>query len=112
MSRAGAKPENNRSVSEANQLAGVSINSAARLLFAGLISAFVAIAAGNLISQTWLYALVVVIGSQAVLYVTFHLPAKATAAESSITSLRNSTELFSVAFDYAAIGMALVFPNG
>lgn len=112
MSRAGGKLEKSRSISPVSQPASVPMSSVARLIFASLVSALLAVAAANLISPTWLYATVVVIVSQAILYFTFHLPAKATAAESNITSLRNSTELFSVAFDYAAIGMALVFPSG
>ncbi len=112
MSRAGRKLEKSRSISPVSQPDSVPMSSVARLIFASLMSALLAVAAANLISQTWLYAVVVVIVSQAILYFTFHLPAKATAAETNITTLRNSTELFSVAFDYAAIGMALVYPSG
>src|SRR6266536_4088187 len=112
MVTAAGKLEESRFISPVSQPAAVPLSSVTRLIFASLVSTLLAVAAANLISSTWLYATVVVIVSQAVLYFTFHLPAKATAAETSITTLRNSTELFSVAFDYAAIGMALVFPSG
>ncbi len=112
MVTAAGKLEESRFISPVSQPAAVPLSSVTRLIFASLVSTLLAVAAANLISSTWLYATVVVIVSQAVLYFTFHLAAKATAAETSITTLRNSTELFSVAFDYAAIGMALVFPSG
>jgi len=95
-----------------------------RLVLATLLSASLSVAAGILISQWWLNAIVVVIGTIAVLYCTYHLP-KETALEAApeepdeprakvspnATSAKN-TELFRVAFDHAAIGMALVLPSG
>ena len=112
MSRASGKIENSRPISSKSKPVAVPLSSVARLIFASLVSTLLAVAAAKLISPEWLYATVVVIVSQALLYFIFHLPAKADAAETSVTTLQNSTELFSVAFDYAAIGMALVYPSG
>lgn len=95
-----------------------------RLVLATLLSATLAVAAGAFIGPWWLNAIVVIIGTLAVLYCTYHLPKEATAkAAAEVTSeakvddalavpSRRSTELFRVAFDHAAIGMALVLPNG
>jgi len=95
-----------------------------RLVLATLLSASLAVAAGTFIGQWWLNAIVVIIGTMAVLYCTYHLPKKviaepaaeatpATQADDSLSApFRRSTELFRVAFDHAAIGMALVLPNG
>jgi diguanylate cyclase (GGDEF)-like protein/PAS domain S-box-containing protein len=97
---------------------------AVRLLLATLLSATLAVAAGAFIGPWWLNAIVVIIGTMAVLFCTYHLPKKETveavveAAPAAkvddplTTPLRRSTELFRVAFDHAAIGMALVLPNG
>ena len=83
MSRAGGKLEESRSISTLNQLAEVPINSAVRLIFASLVTAIFAVAAGTLISQAWLFAIVAILGSLTVLYFTYHLPAQTTAAETS-----------------------------
>jgi diguanylate cyclase (GGDEF)-like protein/PAS domain S-box-containing protein len=95
-----------------------------RLVLATLLSATLAVAAGTFIGPWWLKAIVVIIGIMVVLYCTYHLPKAATveatvelAPEAKIDNplaapLRRSTELFRVAFDHAAIGMALVLPNG
>ena len=128
MSRAGENLVNRRIVWPATSSfvvpekseAGVTV----RLVLATILSASLAVAAGILISQWWLNAIVVIIGTVAVLYCTYHLP-KETAAEaeldetaeikvdnSSNAASSESTDLFRVAFDHAAIGMALVLPNG
>src|ERR1044072_4887300 len=88
------------------------IHSAARLLFATLFSAILIVAAGNSSRPSWLNAIVVVASLLPVLYFTYHLPARKKAAEKSLTTLRDSTEMFRVAFDYSTIGMALVFHTG
>lgn len=97
---------------------------AVRLVLATLLSAALAVAAGMLIGQLWLNALVVIMGIMAVLFCTYHLPSEKTAepssrgtpgtnpVESSSATSSDSTELFRAAFDQAAIGMALVMPNG
>jgi diguanylate cyclase (GGDEF)-like protein/PAS domain S-box-containing protein len=98
--RAGEKIENRQSVW------------LLRLLGATLTSATLAVAAGSLIAQWWLGAIVSIAGIMAVLYVAYHLPAEAKADEASFPTLRGSRDLFRVAFDHAAIGMALVLPTG
>lgn len=93
-------------------LAALPIHSAARLLFASLFSAILIVAGGISIWPAWLNVIVVIAGILPVLYFTYHLPAQAKHAEQSITTLRDSTEMFRVAFDYSNIGMALVFHTG
>ena len=130
MSRAGENLENKQAVwpSTSCFTAGpeksVAAGKAARLVIATLLTATFAVAAGMFIGQWWLNALVVVIGTMAVLYCIYHLPPEATAGKeaeptpevkldsSSDVNRRGRNELFRVAFDHAAIGMALVFPNG
>src|SRR5258705_8090219 len=57
-------------------------------------------------------ALVAVITTAAVLRRGYYLTAQARKAETSVASLRDSMELFRVAFDYASIGMAIVSATG
>jgi diguanylate cyclase (GGDEF)-like protein/PAS domain S-box-containing protein len=97
---------------------------AVRLIVATFFSAALAVSAGIFIGQWWLSVIVVAIGTMAVLFCTYHLPKKQTAEmaaaatpepkldDSLTASPRRSTELFRIAFDHAAIGMALVLPNG
>ncbi len=95
-----------------------------RLVLATLLTATLAMVAGMFIGLWWLNAIVVVIGTMTVLYFTYHLPKEAIVdvapqavpearVDNPLTEpLRRSTELFRVAFDHAAIGMALVLPSG
>lgn len=99
MSRAGGKIENRQSV-WALRLLGATVGS------------MLAVAAGSFIALWWLNAIVVIVGIMAVLYVIYHLPAEAKAEEVPVAILRGSTELFRVAFDQAAIGMAFVLLTG
>src|SRR5205814_141974 len=46
------------------------------------------------------------------LYLTYPLPMTSREAKLPLTTLRDSSEMFRVAFDYSAIGMALVFQTG
>ncbi len=87
-------------------------NSGTRLLFSSVVSAVLAIAAGHLIVQAWLAAVVVLVGILVVVYFTDCLSGNAKAPGASIKISQDSTELFRVAFDFAAIGMALVSPTG
>ncbi|MGI8898413.1 MAG: putative bifunctional diguanylate cyclase/phosphodiesterase [Pyrinomonadaceae bacterium] len=130
MSRAGENSENKQIVWPATlpfaavPKKSVAAGNAVRLVLATLLSTTLAVAAGTFIGQWWLNTLVVVISTMVVLYCTYHLPREATTeaaveatseakvATSSDATLRESTELFRVAFDHAAIGMALVLPNG
>src|SRR5258705_6090625 len=57
-------------------------------------------------------ALVAVITTAAVLQRGYYLTAQARKAETSVAALRDSMELFRVAFDYASIGMAIVTATG
>ena len=129
MSRAGVNSENKAVWPATSCFATVAAKSVAagkavRLVIAALLSATLAVTAGTFIGQWWLNAIVVIIGTMAVLYCTYHLPKAATAQSAAEATLeakvhdsanpnrRGSTELFRVAFDLAAIGMALVLPNG
>lgn len=125
MSRAGENSEKKvvrpaASVFAAVPDKSVAARGPARLVIATFLIATLAVAGGTLIGQWWLKAIVVIISTLAALYFTYHLQ-KEPAAEaipvakvhdSSNPNRRGSTELFRVAFDHAAIGMALVLPNG
>lgn len=82
------------------------------MLFASFFSAVLIAAAGISSWPAWLNVIVGIAGILPVLYFTYHLPAQAREAEQSVRTLRDSTEMFSVAFDYSTIGMALVFDTG
>jgi diguanylate cyclase (GGDEF)-like protein/PAS domain S-box-containing protein len=113
MLSADQKIENKRLGSHLRSLvAGLPIHSAARLLFASFFSAVLIVAAEISFWPAWLNVIVVLAGILPVLYFTYHLPSQAKEAEQSVRTLRDSTEMFSVAFDYSAIGMALVFHTG
>jgi len=95
-------------------LAAVPTPSAARLLFVVIVSAILVVATGDSLGQIWPY--VAVIGAAilviTVLYFASRFPPRTRPVATSIATLQSSTELFQVAFDFAAIGMALVLPSG
>ena len=126
MSCAGENSDNQPVVWPATSPFAVRVKSVANgkalhLALATLFSATFTLAAGTLIGQWWLHAIVVIIGTMAVLYCTYQEATAEAAAEAtseanaddfSDATSRGSRELFRVAFDHAAIGMALVLPNG
>jgi diguanylate cyclase (GGDEF)-like protein/PAS domain S-box-containing protein len=91
-----------------------------RLVVATFFSASLAMISGFFIEQWWLSAFVVIVGTLSVLYCTYHLPHAATSEAGTHANIdyssnpisRESIELFRLAFDHAAIGMALALPNG
>ena len=95
-------------------LTAVPTPSAARLLFVLIVSAILVVATGDSLGHIWPY--VAVIGAAilaiTVLYFASRLPRRTSPVATSIATLQNSTGLFQVAFDFAAIGMALVLPSG
>jgi diguanylate cyclase (GGDEF)-like protein/PAS domain S-box-containing protein len=95
-------------------LAGVPTPSAARLLFVVIISVILVVATGDSLGLIWPYAAVIVSAILAItlLSLASRFPKRTTPVETSVTTLQSSAELFQAAFDFAAIGMALVFPNG
>ena len=93
-------------------VAAVPIKSAARLLFACVVSAVLIVMTANAIWPGWISALIVLAVILPVLYFTYHLPAQTHTSELPVTTLRDASEMFRVAFDYSTIGMALVFHTG
>jgi diguanylate cyclase (GGDEF)-like protein/PAS domain S-box-containing protein len=89
----------------------VPIKSAARLLVASIVSAFLVIVTADHAWPMWLSALTVLAVILPVLYFSYHLPAQKQEDEFP-TTMRDTSEMFRVAFDYSAIGMALVFHTG
>ena len=87
------------------------IKSGARLVVASIVSAFLVIATADHSWPVWLSALIVLAVILPVLYFSYHLPAQKQNGEFP-TTMRDASEMFRVAFDYSAIGMALVFDTG
>ncbi|MEP6817949.1 MAG: EAL domain-containing protein [bacterium] len=91
------------------RVTGVPIKAGARLLIASAIGAFLVVLTANQIWPFWLSTLIAVAIILPVLYFSYHLPARAQEGEAA---LRHASEMFRAAFDYSAIGMALVFHTG
>jgi diguanylate cyclase (GGDEF)-like protein/PAS domain S-box-containing protein len=94
-------------------LAAAPTPSAARLLFVVIVSCILVVATDSL-GRVWPYVAVIIAAILAitVLYFASRFPKRTGPVATSIATLQSSTELFQAAFDFAAIGMALVFPNG
>jgi diguanylate cyclase (GGDEF)-like protein/PAS domain S-box-containing protein len=95
-------------------LAAIRSLSRARLLIVVIVSIVLVIAAGDLLGRIWPFVgvLDVVILVASAIYFVSRFSARKRQASASIATLRSNAELFQVAFDFAAIGMALVLPNG
>lgn len=93
-------------------VAAVPIKSPGRLLFACIVSATLIVITADAIWPAWISAVIVLAVILPVLYFTYHLPAQTETAEPPVTTLRDASEMFRVAFDYSTIGMALVFHTG
>jgi diguanylate cyclase (GGDEF)-like protein/PAS domain S-box-containing protein len=81
-------------------------------LLGNLLAAIFSVGIANLTWVCGFYPTVGVVSTLAVFYWVYTLSSKARKAESSVSTLRDSMELFRVAFDYASIGMALVSASG
>ena len=95
-------------------VASVPTPSAARLLFVVIVSAILVVATGDSLGRVWPYAAVSGAAILAITVLSFasRFPTRTKPVETPMTTLQSSAELFQAAFDFAAIGMALVFPNG
>jgi diguanylate cyclase (GGDEF)-like protein/PAS domain S-box-containing protein len=95
-------------------LAAVPTPSAARVLFVVIISAILVIATGDSLGQIWPYVALIGAAILAItaVFLTSRFLTRTRQVATSIATLRSNAELFQVAFDYAAIGMALVLPSG
>jgi diguanylate cyclase (GGDEF)-like protein/PAS domain S-box-containing protein len=91
--------------------AGLRLRSADRPLLACMVSAILVVITFNAIWPTWISAIVVLAVTLPVLYFTYNLAAKKN-VNHPVTTLRDASEMFRVAFDYSTIGMALVFHTG
>ena len=91
--------------------AGLRLRSAGRPLLACMVSAILVVITFNAIWPTWISAMVVLAVTLPVLYFTYNLAAKKN-VNHPVTTLRDASEMFRVAFDYSTIGMALVFHTG
>jgi diguanylate cyclase (GGDEF)-like protein/PAS domain S-box-containing protein len=87
------------------------IKSAARLLIASILSALVVAVTADHTWPVWVSCLMVLAVILPVLYFSYHLPAQTQVGDLP-TTMRDTSEMFRVAFDYSAIGMALVFDSG
>jgi len=88
------------------------LKSASRLLFACVFSAGLVVLTANANWPVWVSVLIVIAVILPVLYFTYHLPAQTQILGPPMTTLRDASEVFRVAFDYSTIGMALVFHTG
>src|SRR5687767_12809486 len=95
-------------------LTAVPIPRVAWLLFVVLITASLVGAAGDWLGRMWLYVGVFGASMLAITagYLVWRFRQRTGAMAASIATLKTNAELFQVAFDFAAIGMALVFPTG
>src|SRR6185295_13307861 len=89
----------------------VPIKSGARLLIASIVSATLVTITADQTWPMWASALIVLAVILPVLYFSYHLPAQ-TQEQELPTTMRDASEMFRVAFDYAAIGMAGGFHTG
>jgi len=89
----------------------VPIKSGARLLVASLVSAGLVVVTADHTWPVWVSGLIVLAVILPVLYFSYHLPAQKQEGEFRAI-MRDASEMFRVAFDYSAIGMALVFHTG
>ena len=89
----------------------VPIKAGVRLLVASALSALMMVLTSDRTWAAWLSALVALAVILPVLYFCYHLPAQKQEGELRAT-MRDTSEMFRVAFDYSAIGMALVFDTG
>jgi diguanylate cyclase (GGDEF)-like protein/PAS domain S-box-containing protein len=76
------------------------------------IASALAVAIASASTIIGFYPILVSLSALAVAYWVYCLTAQARSAETSVSTLRDSMELFRVAFDYAPIGMALVSGTG
>ena len=88
-----------------------SIKSGARLLVASIAIALMVVLTADRSCPLWISVLLVLAVILPILYLSYHLPAHAQEGETP-TTMRDASEMFRVAFDYSAIGMALVFHTG
>lgn len=95
-------------------LVAVPTPSVSRLLFVVIISAILVAATGDSLGQVWPYVAVFGAAILAItsVYLTSRFLKRKKQVVTSIATLRSNAELFQVAFDFAAIGMALVLPSG
>lgn len=93
-------------------ITAIPLKSVARLLFACAVSAFLLVLTADAVRPAWVSAIIAIATILPVLYFTYHLPAQTQADEPPVTTLRDASEMFRVAFDYSTIGMALVFHTG
>lgn len=77
-----------------------------------LMAAAFSVVIANLVLVAGFYPTIGTITVIGLLYSIYFLSAQSKKAEASVATLRDGVELFQVAFDYAAIGMALVSPTG
>src|SRR5688572_16640094 len=97
-----------------SRLAALSLSSAARALLVGLITAVLVFVTGDALGRVWSYVAIVGAGLlvMAMVYFALRFVQRNRRMATSYATLQSNAELFQVAFDFAAIGMALVFPNG
>jgi len=87
------------------------MNSGAHLLIASVASALMVVVTADPAWPVWVSAPLALAVILPVLYFSYHLPAQTQELELP-TTMRDASEMFRVAFDYSAIGMALVFDTG
>jgi diguanylate cyclase (GGDEF)-like protein/PAS domain S-box-containing protein len=88
------------------------IKSVARLLFASILCAVLVVLVAENTWPAWISALIVIAVVLPVLYFSYDFSDQTELDETPVTTLRDTSEMFRVAFDYSAIGMALVFHTG
>jgi diguanylate cyclase (GGDEF)-like protein/PAS domain S-box-containing protein len=89
-----------------------STKSAPLLLAACALNGILILVAANDIWPVWVVFPISALVILTALYLSYPLPANSPETKPHLTTLRDTSEMFRVAFDYSAIGMALVFQTG
>src|SRR6185436_1830927 len=89
-----------------------STKSAPLLLAACALNGILILVAANDIWPVWVVFPISALVILTALYLSYPLPANSPETKPRLTTLRDTSEVFRVAFDYSAIGMALVFQTG
>jgi diguanylate cyclase (GGDEF)-like protein/PAS domain S-box-containing protein len=112
MLRAESTSRNPLSTRKLASFLAATVKSAPLLLAACALNGLLIVLAANEFWPVWASVITSVFVILPTLYLSYPAPAQAQESSTPATTLRDASEMFRVAFDYSAIGMALVFQTG